>query len=67
VNLGASFAENRKSLNVENAILKKTNLGFDVCAEGMGILVAMDYIENASIQIPELWRTPILAFEKKEP
>jgi acyl-CoA thioester hydrolase len=53
-----------KSMAVENAILKKTENDFMVCAEGIGILVAMDYINNKSIRVPDLWRSLIGEFEK---
>jgi len=53
-----------KSLTINNQICKKNHLGdFIECANGLGILVAMDYISQQSIMIPELWKKRIEKFE----
>lgn len=44
-----------KSLTVKNAIAKKQNNKLIICAEGTGVLVAMDYKNKVSILIPEVW------------
>lgn len=53
-----------KSLTLKNAILKISNNSLIECANGIGILVAMDYVTHQSIVIPEDWKRMILEFEK---
>ena len=53
-----------KSLTLKNSILKKEKNNYIECANGIGILVAMNYITHESIAIPEDWREMISEFEK---
>jgi acyl-CoA thioester hydrolase len=53
-----------KSLTVKNALVKKQNNELIICAEGTGVLVAMDYKKKLSILIPEAWRKLIKEEEK---
>lgn len=52
-----------KSLSVKNEILKKQNGSWTECAMVSGVLVAMDYRNNHSIEIPADWRERIMAYE----
>jgi acyl-CoA thioesterase FadM len=52
-----------KSLTLKNSILRKENDTYVECANGIGILVAMNYITHESIPIPEEWKEMINAFE----
>lgn len=45
-----------KSLTVKNAIAKKQSNKLVICAEGTGVLVAMDFKNKLSIVIPLDWR-----------
>ena|SRR5437868_384623 len=53
-----------KSITVKNSIFKKVNQEFIECAAVTGILVAMDYVNNSSILIPDEWRKLMEDFEK---
>lgn len=53
-----------KSLTIKNCIIKKANNEFIECASGFGIWVAMDYVNNVTIAIPQQWQTLIESFEK---
>jgi len=53
-----------KSLSIENLIVKKVNDTYMHCAKGIGILVAFDYINNLSIEIPESWRNAVMKYEE---
>jgi acyl-CoA thioester hydrolase len=53
-----------KSLTIENIVVKESGKDLIVSAAGQGVLVAMDYQNNLSVPIPELWRNRIRAFEK---
>lgn len=52
-----------KSLSLKNEILKKQNGTWTECAAAIGVLVAMDYVKNVSIEIPKQWRDLIQTFE----
>ncbi|MBL7900505.1 MAG: acyl-CoA thioesterase [Bacteroidia bacterium] len=52
-----------KSLSLKNEILKKHNGNWTECAMVSGVLVAMDYVNNQSIEIPAVWRERINAYE----
>lgn len=52
-----------KSITFKNAIIKQTGEHFIECAAVTGILVAMDYINNVSIPVPELWKNLIEIYE----
>jgi acyl-CoA thioester hydrolase len=52
-----------KSITLKNCIIKKSGDGFLECAAGIGILVASDYVNNISIQLPQAWRQLIQTFE----
>ena len=52
-----------KSLTIENSLRKMVNGKEVECAHGIGILVAMDYVNNQSIEIPEMWRIRIKKYE----
>ncbi|PBQ33346.1 hypothetical protein CNR22_16695 [Sphingobacteriaceae bacterium] len=53
-----------KSIRFKNSIVKKVNGEFIECAAIIGILVAMDYVHNISIPVPELWRELMEAYER---
>ena len=53
-----------KSLTFQNIIVKKEKDQLIECATGIGVLVAMDYVSQQSIEIPKNWRSAIEAFEK---
>jgi len=53
-----------KSLTIKNSVAKKINGEFIEAASGIGILVAMDYVKNVSIPIPENWRKLFEEFER---
>jgi acyl-CoA thioester hydrolase len=52
-----------KSLHLKNSVVKKENNHLVECAGGTGILVAMDYILNQSIELPPLWAGLIRKYE----
>lgn len=52
-----------KSLTIQNLIVKKQNNELIECANGLGILVASDYENNVSIEIPDDWRKAVITFE----
>lgn len=54
-----------KSLTVENVLFKTENDAMIECANGLGILVAMDYTNHQSIVIPQQWRSLIAKYENK--
>lgn len=54
-----------KSLTLKNAIIKKTTSGFIECANGIGILVAMNYKTRESIPLLQEWREMIGNFENQ--
>lgn len=53
-----------KSLTIRNSVVKKVNASLIECASGTGVLVAMDYINQVSIDIPKSWRERIDFYEK---
>jgi len=53
-----------KSITFKNSIVKKENGVFIECAAVVGILVAMDYVNNVSIPVPALWKKLMQRFEK---
>jgi acyl-CoA thioester hydrolase len=55
-----------KSLTIENVLFKEQNNEIKECANGLGVLVAMNYTNHQSIEIPELWRNLISHYETKE-
>ncbi|HQQ93587.1 MAG TPA: thioesterase family protein [Bacteroidia bacterium] len=52
-----------KSISVLNEILKKQDGKWTECATVTGVLVAMDYRNNCSIEIPSAWRELISKYE----
>lgn len=52
-----------KSITIKNSLVKKVNNDFIECANGIGILVSMDYINKTSIGLPKKWRELIEEFE----
>lgn len=52
-----------KSITLKNSICKLQNNKLIECANGIGILVAMDYIKNESIEVPNEWRKAMQEFE----
>ncbi|MCC6371580.1 MAG: acyl-CoA thioesterase [Bacteroidia bacterium] len=53
-----------KSITIQNSIVKKTDAGLLLeCAKGIGVLVAMDYKGNNSIELPPNWRRAMSEFE----
>ncbi len=53
-----------KSLSIKNEIIKKHNGTWTECALISGVLVAMDYLNNQSIEIPLAWREKLNTFER---
>jgi acyl-CoA thioester hydrolase len=53
-----------KSLLILNLILKKAGTDWLECARGSGVLVATDYVNKQSIEVPVEWRNLIKDFEK---
>lgn len=53
-----------KSLTLKNAIIKKVGDSYIESANGIGILVAMNYVTHESIALPEEWKQLINEFEK---
>lgn len=53
-----------KSLTLKNSVVKKQNGEVIECASGLGILVAMDYKAQQSIELPQKWIELIKDFEK---
>lgn len=53
-----------KSLTLKNAIIKKVGDSYIESANGIGILVAMNYVTHESITLPEEWKELINEFEK---
>jgi hypothetical protein len=49
---------------LKNSVLKKTQEGYIECANGIGVLVVMNYITRESIPVPEDWKKMIAEFEK---
>ena len=45
-------------------MVKKVNNEYIECANGIGILVAMDYLKKESIELPAKWRELFETFEK---
>lgn len=52
-----------KSITVQNSIIKQHHEQLVECASGIGILVAMDYINQQSIEVPLVWAELIKQFE----
>lgn len=52
-----------KSLTLKNTVLKKNGAEFIECANGIGVLVAMNYETRESIPLPQEWSDLILKFE----
>lgn len=52
-----------KSMTVKNTLAKKESGQWVICAEGLGVLVAMDYTTRISMPVPEAWRRLISDFE----
>ncbi len=53
----------KKSMKIKSAVVKKENGQLVECAAAVGILVAMDYIKNESIEVPAEWRERFEKFE----
>lgn len=52
-----------KSITIKNSLVKKTGNDLIECANGIGILVAMDYINKVTIDLPDKWRELMAEFE----
>ena len=52
-----------KSIGIRNSIVRKEGDTLTECAAVDGVLVAMDYIKNQSVAVPQKWRDLIAAFE----
>jgi len=52
-----------KSITIKNSICKLENNKLIECANGIGILVAMDYADNQSIVVPIEWKKAMENFE----
>jgi len=53
-----------KSITIKNSLVKKVGDEFQEAANGIGILVSMDYKNKVSIELPINWRNAIEEFEK---
>ncbi|MBX3163079.1 MAG: acyl-CoA thioesterase [Bacteroidetes bacterium] len=53
-----------KSITTKTALVKKVNNDLIEVATGISVLVAMDYVNNVSIPLPDLWRKSFEEFEK---
>jgi len=53
-----------KSITIHDCVVKKVNDQLIECANGVGILVAMDYLKKESIEMPLQWKELFEAFEK---
>jgi len=53
-----------KSITIKNSICKLENNMLLECANGIGILVAMDYTKTESMEVPAEWRKAMDKFEK---
>lgn len=53
-----------KSLTLKNTLLKKSGEQYTECANGIGILVAMNYKTHESIVLPEEWIELVKTFEE---
>jgi acyl-CoA thioester hydrolase len=53
-----------KSITIKNSLVKKVGDEFQEAANGIGVLVAMDYLNKVSIDMPIKWRQAIEEFEK---
>ena len=53
-----------KSITIKNSLVRKNGDELIECANGIGILVSMDYINKVSIDMPDKWRELIEDFEK---
>lgn len=52
-----------KSITIKNSVVKKVKGELIECAKGIGILVAMDYVNVVSMPVPEAWRKLFEEFE----
>lgn len=57
------FRFGNKSIGVQNAIVRASGAGIDLCADVRAVLVAMDYRENVSIPVPQRWKEMMAEFE----
>jgi acyl-CoA thioester hydrolase len=53
-----------KSITIKNSLVKKVDEEFQEAANGIGVLVAMDYLNKVSVDMPVKWRQAIEEFEK---
>ena len=53
-----------KSITIKNSLVKKVGDEFQEAANGIGVLVAMDYLNKVSVDMPVKWRQAIEEFEK---
>ena len=53
-----------KSITIKNSLVKKVGDEFQEAANGIGVLVAMDYLNKVSVDMPVKWREAIEEFEK---
>ena len=53
-----------KSITIHDCVAKKVNDQFIECANGVGILVAMNYLKKDSIELTVKWRELFETFEK---
>lgn len=60
INLG------NKSITIQNSIVKKQGNSLIECAKGQGVLVAMNYTNNTSMELPLTWRSAFKSFEGLE-
>jgi acyl-CoA thioester hydrolase len=52
-----------KSFTLDSAIVKKTTLGMELCAEGKCVVVCYNYELNKTIEIPREWKEAVEKFE----
>jgi len=53
-----------KSFEINSILTKKENETETECANGKSVLVAFDYEEQKTVEVPDLWRERIKAFEQ---
>ena len=54
-----------KSFTIANAIVKKTNDTWELCAEGKSVIVCMNYVKKETTEIPQEWKDAVDKFENK--
>ncbi|MGZ3885661.1 MAG: acyl-CoA thioesterase [Bacteroidia bacterium] len=53
-----------KSFTLDSALVKQTNTGTQLCAEGRSVIVCYNYELNTTIEIPKEWREAVETYER---